>query len=227
MYRLLSSVALLTLVAVPAAAQSNERLSVLVYPFGATSEALMVDNDFPALTVARALEGVQETGRFAAINESANPAIRAQTDGAKTLAQFESAVQIRTDRQLQSKYMLTGFVESADVKPMTTKDGKPATYGATVVMTVMLYDVETREAITTTQLTLNNGIVADRPKECPSGMRGIRCRAEQAAKAAGDKALAANSGGLLYSDDTAAKAIASAMKKAPAEIAALLNEKIQ
>jgi len=229
MRRALFALALLTTVTGLARAQ-DEKPSVLVYPFGMTSAARATGGDAAGILAARALEGVLATDRFAPIDESANPAIKHQLESAMTLSQFESAVQLKTDRQLQSKYMLTGFIQSAEAKPADGR-GNERIYQASVTAILKLYDVETRAVIVTRELTLSNGLVSGAKVQDCSGLRGrMRCAAMKAAGGAVDEGLNKKVGGTAgdaLKASSPQEAIDAALRSAPSEIAKLLNEAIK
>lgn len=230
MSRFLIALALLALTSTTTFAQ-DDRPSIVVYPFGLASAARTTASDVAGLFAARALEGVQETDRFAAINESANPVIKSQLDGAMTLSQFESAVQIKTDRQLQSKYLLTGFIQSVETKAAKGRNNETI-YETSLSVTVQLYNVETREAIASREIPLRNGVLSSVPptKRC-SGIMKKACEiAQEAASRAAEKKLSSSTGGSAgeaIKDETPQRALETALRNAPAKIAEFLNESIK
>lgn len=233
MRHLLRSLALLAGVSTSSLAQ-DARPTVLVYPFGMSTTARGAMLDVAGMLATRAIQGVQATNRFTAINESANPAIRSQLESATTLSQFESAVQLRGDRQLQSKYMLTGFVENIEMKPEPGPNNSTR-YRALVTATVAVYDVETRAVMQTTQLRLANGAVAGALSgvDACAGKKGFSlttCKLKEAGKGTMAKTVDAEVNkqlGSMAGDDTPAKALESALASAAGNLSAFLNEVIK
>jgi hypothetical protein len=229
MRHLLRSLALLVGVSTSSLAQ-DARPTVLVYPFGMTTTARAIGPDAPAVLASRAVEGVVGTNRFAAINESANAAIKAQIDGAMTLTQFESAVQIRPDKQLQSKYLLTGFIQGAKTELQPGR-GNERIYEATISAIIQIYNVETREVMATRELVMRNGFVSGaRVRNCSGWVNKAKCAAEDAARATIDaemnKGLGGTAGDAIKAS-TPQEAVESALRNASAEITKLLNETIK
>ncbi len=230
MLRSLFAVSLFALSSSVALAQ-DDRPSIVVYPFGLASAARTTGSDVAGLFAARALEGVQATDRFAAINESANPVIKSQLENAMTLSQFESAVQIKTDRQLQSKYLLTGFIQSVETKQAKGRNNATI-YETSLSVTVQLYNVETREAIASREIPLRNGVLSSVPptKKC-SGIMKKACEiAQEAAARAAEKKLSSSAGGSAgeaINDESPQRALETALRTAPSKIADFLNESIK
>jgi hypothetical protein len=229
MRHVLFSLALLAGVATSSLAQ-DARPTVLVYPFGMTAAARGIGPDAPGVLASRAVEGVQGTNRFAAINESANAAIKSQIDGAMTLSQFESAVQLKTDRQLQSKYMLTGFIQGAETK-LKPGRGNEQVYEATISAIIQIYNVETREVIATRELTMNNGILSGAKARNCSGIKArLKCAAEDVMTTAANEKVNEGIGGAAgnaIKASTPQEAIEGALRSASSEITKLLNETIK
>ncbi len=242
MRRLVSAIALLAISAVALEAQSARRVradsapartasrgskpaakpSMLIYPFGLAS-GTRGGEDISGMFAARALEGVLSEGRFRAVNNSANAAIQQQLEAAGTLAQFESAVQIRRDATLQSKYMLTGFVERVEMKEPKGKDGKKF-YEATVSARIFVYDVETSQVMLSETVRVTNSAIGG--VACPDGWRGVACRA---GNTAANSLVQQNVGGAVGNEikaQSALEAIEGALAKAPAEIARVIEKAI-
>ncbi len=231
MRHVLLSLALLAGVSTSSLAQ-DARPTVLVYPFGMSTTARGAMLDVAGMLATRAIQGVQATNRFTAINESANPAIRSQLESATTLSQFESAVQLRGDRQLQSKYMLTGFVENIEMKPEPGPNNSTR-YRAVVTAIVSVYDVETRAVLQTTSMRLASGMIAGAlsgvdPCAGKKGLGLMGCRAKETVKEKGtiiaDSALNKQTG---VGDDTPAKALESALASAAGNVSEFLNKVIK
>jgi hypothetical protein len=229
MRRVLVSLALLATIGARPGAQ-EVKPTVLVYPFGIASAARAGGTEVAAILAARALEGVLETDRLTAINESANPVLKSQLEGAMTLAQFESAVKLKTDQQLQSQYMLTGFIQSSEATPSQGR-GNEVVYQANLTAIVQLYDVQTRAVKFSKEITLSNSLVTGgRSRNC-SGIKGrLRCAAEDAAALGTQKKLESSLGGAAgdaIKASTAQEAMEAALRNAPSAIAKLLNENLQ
>ena len=196
----LRAIATIVLASTSLRAQDGAKPVVTVYPFGTTQSAAAVSTDLARPSASRALEGVLATKRFEAKDETANLEIQQQLDAAGSLSQFNSITQIKRDAQLQSKYVLVGYIETAEAaldKPAGNGNKSDPNYHATVAFTVKLFDVERGTAVASKRYEVHNGLGgADDCDEVQGKLAKIKCKAKNVGKAqlawAGtkDKALA-------------------------------------
>lgn len=211
MRSLTPTLAALVLLGAPLAAQ--DKPTVTVYPFGATAQAAAVSRDIGAVSSRRAFDGILASGVFNAKNETANPMIRAQLDSAGSLSQFNGG-NLKRDSQLQSNYVLLGYVESVQVVPGKPDKNGNAVHYASLDITLQLYDVEKGVAVASELLKLDNGASSGPKEDCSklSFMQRAKCNA---------KTLAAGASTL---DPTNERAIAHAAEKVDEAAAKFLKE---
>jgi len=226
MKTLLSATALLAMVGTHLLAQDSKP-AITVYPFGITQVA--GNRDLANQSARRAIEGILATNRLAVKDSTASSRIQSALDAAGGLSQFNSPQQIERTKQLQSKYLLTGYVESSDTKTAgTDKHGKNI-YSATMKLTLQLHDVEQGVVIGQRQVDLTNGMVAGAAAEdCTKGSFAdkLKCRARQAARKAGDDKVRdiAESNVATGESDTPQKALLAAGMQTKEAVESFLNE---
>lgn len=206
MKTLISTTALLITIGGTLHAQADVKSAVTIYPFGTSVAAAAVSRDLAGPSARRALEGVIASGQLEAKDQTTNPAIQAQLDAAGTLAQFNAVKPIERDKQLQSKYVMLGFVENAETKlESTDKQGK-SVYRASVDVTVQLVDVETGAVADSKLIHVTNGLNSGTQEPCKGNMFVKKACELAARKLNGEADRALKTGEF----DTAQKALASA-----------------
>jgi len=163
---------------------AQDKPTVTVYPFGATAQAAAVSRDIGAVSSRRAFDGILASGVFNAKKATANPMIRAQLDSAGSLAQFNGG-NLKRDSQLQSNYVLLGFVETAETKPGPPDQQGKSVFFATLDLTLQLFDVEKGVAVASQLVKLDNGAGAGAKVDCSklSFLQRTKCSTAGAFKA--------------------------------------------
>lgn len=155
-------------------AQGEAKSTLTVYPFG-VAKTVALTRELADQSGRRTMEGVNNTGRLNVKDETANPAIQALVNAAGGLSQFNAIKPIERDKQLQSKYLLLGYIESAEVKA-STSDGKgKVMYAAVIGMTLQISDVETGAIADSKQVLATNGVGI---KEACKGISAARFQCE-------------------------------------------------
>lgn len=202
-------------------AQADAKSTITIYPFGASQSAMAASRELNTLSARRALEGVIATNRLNAKDQTANPAIQTQIDAAGGLSQFNAVKPIERDKQLQSKYLLLGYVESADAKPSGTGKNKKPIYSGTVVVTLQVIDVETGAVVDSRAITVDNSIDnTGQGKSCDQGnfLQKAACKRLNDAQSNKQRELIGGDDA-----DTPQKAVAGAVDKIKTQTTDFLN----
>jgi hypothetical protein len=202
-----------------AGAQATANPTIAVYPFGGTKEAVGPNPAILQLLALRTLEGISGSKAYTALDKSNDPAVAQLVAAAQTMAQFESAIQIKTDQHLQAKYMLAGFVQSGTVVSEIGKDkAKTPNFKASFGVTLELINVENGATVGVKEITIDNslaGSMVNQTESCDKlGFAArLRCNAQHAAGTA-------VGGG----DGTRQAALESAARRIGDAVVAFLNQ---
>jgi hypothetical protein len=216
MKALLSTAAVLIAAGSSLSAQADARSTITVYPFG-VSRTVQLSRDLADQSARRAMEGINNTGRLNVKDQTADKAIQAQVEAAGGLSQFNAVKPIERDKQLQTKYILVGFIENAEVKGSTTDTKGKLMYAASIGVTLQISDVETGAVADSKLVLANNGVAVK--ENCKGfGPSRIQCEARNRTIDETNKRLS------IERADTPQKALADATNKMDEVAAQFIND---
>lgn len=151
--------ALCALTILPAGARAQD-ISLAILPFGTLRTAAQAARTTP-LIGQEVVTIASESGLYAIIDRSTDPAIEEELKNAESFRNFDSRVQLSTTSQLNAAVLLIGVVEEQTIERQNpTKRGEAASYSAELGIRVKLVNTSTGQLIKSAYFTVRNQTAA-------------------------------------------------------------------